>query len=334
MSQENKSNSEQLRATDDMEAGGYPAAGADAALSALSTPTERQRRAGAFRNRWREYRTGYIFMLPWAVGFAVFVAAPLCWSIFNSFNKVRVTPQGFKYEWIGLDNYRKALFEDNVYPITMISYLQEMILIIPLILIFSFLVSLMLNQKFPGRTFVRAVFFLPVIFATGQVLTELFVQGAGKLPFIEQYNLEGLVREYVSRRVADPVLSVLSRTIIILWYSGVQILIFIAGFQTIPKTVYEAIRIDGASPWESFWKITLPGMVPFIGLNAVFTIVDLFTFPFNPVLDFVKANMFNPMTGYGYASALAWMYFAVVFVLLAIVLGWTYRTAVKRGAMQ
>lgn len=329
MSRTNKSDSRRTPAADGMEAGRHDFAGADASVSELSA---RQRRAGAFRYRWREYRTGYIFMLPWAIGFAVFVAAPLCWSIFNSFNKVRITPQGFKYEWIGMENYRKALFEDNVYPITMITYLQEMILIIPLILIFSFLVSLMLNQKFPGRTFARAIFFLPVIFATGQVLTELFVQGAGKLPFIEQYNLEGLVREYVSQRIADPVLSVLSRTIIILWYSGVQILIFIAGFQTIPKTVYEAIRIDGASPWESFWKITLPGMVPFIGLNAVFTIVDLFTFPFNPVLDFVKANMFNATTGYGYASALAWMYFAVIFVLLAIVLGMTYRTAVKRGA--
>jgi len=313
-------------------AGEQRAACTDGSVFALSEPTEHERRAGAFRSRWREYRTGYIFMLPWAIGFLSFVAAPLCWSIFNSFNKVRVTSQGFKYEWIGWDNYHRALFEDNVYPIRLLSFLQEMVLIIPLILIFSFLVSLMLNQKFPGRTLFRAIFFLPVIFATGQVLTELFSQGAGKLPFIEQYNLEGLVREYVSQRIADTVMSVLKGAVIILWYSGVQILLFIAGFQTIPKTVYEAIRIDGASPWESFWKITLPGMVPFIGLNAVYTIVDLFTYPFNPVMDFVKASMFSPQAGYGYASAMAWLYFAVVFVLLAIVLLLTYRATAKRGA--
>lgn len=296
----------------------------------INTP----RRKGYLRYRWKDYGTGYLFMLPWAIGFAAFVAFPVGWSLFNSFNHVRLKGGGFEYEWVGLDNFRRALMEDNVYPIQLITYFQEMLLIIPLILIFSFLVSLLLNQKMPGRTMIRAIFFLPVIFATGQVLMELFGQGAGKLPFIAQYNLEGIVREYVGTRIAEPVLSVLNRAVIILWYSGVQILIFIAGYQTIPKTVYEAIRIDGATPWESFWKITLPGMVPFIGLNAVFTIVDLFTFPFNPVLEQVRANMFNPQTGYGYASAMAWMYFALILVLLGVALWLTYRSAMKRGAFR
>lgn len=299
----------------------------------MSKPERMKRkRKGYFFYRWKDYGTGYLFMLPWVIGFAVFVAFPVGWSLFNSFNHVRIKSTGFQYEWVGFDNFRRALMEDNVYPIQLITYFQEMLLIIPLILIFSFLVSLLLNQKVPGRTMIRAIFFLPVIFATGQVLMELFGQGAGKLPFISQYNLEGLVREYVGRRIAEPVLSVLSRAVIILWYSGVQILIFIAGYQTIPKTVYEAIRIDGATPWESFWKITLPGMIPFIGLNAVFTIVDLFTFPFNPVLEQVRANMFNPQTGYGYASALAWMYFALILALLGGALLITYRSAMKRGA--
>lgn len=295
---------------------------------------DKQRRRRYFMYRWRDYGVGYLFMLPWIIGFSVLVAFPVGWSLFNSFNKVRITPDGFKFDWVGLDNYKRAFVEDNVYSIQLITYFQEMLLMIPLILIFSFFVSLLLNQKFPGRTVVRAVFFLPVIFATGQVLTELFVQGAGKLPFIEQYNLEGLVRENVGPRIAEPVLAVLSKAVIILWYSGVQILIFIAGFQTIPKTIYEAVRIDGATPWESFWKITLPAMVPFIGLNAVFTIVDLFTFPFNPVMDHVRANMFKPATGYGYASALAWIYFAIIIALLALVLWITYRAAKGRRAMQ
>jgi len=294
----------------------------------------RARRKGYLRFRWKDYGTGYLFMLPWAIGFAAFVAFPVGWSLFNSFHNVTLKNASFQYEWIGLGNFRRALTVDNVYPIELITYFQEMLLIIPLILIFSFFVSLLLNQKMPGRTVIRAIFFLPVIFATGQVLMELFGQGAGKLPFIEQYNLESLVREYVGPQVAGPVLSVLSRAVIILWYSGVQILIFIAGYQTIPKSVYEAIRIDGATPWESFWKITLPGMLPFIGLNAIFTIVDLFTFPFNPVLEQVRSNMFNPQTGYGYASALAWLYFALVLVLLGLTLWITYRATTKRGALQ
>ncbi|MBP1988446.1 carbohydrate ABC transporter permease [Paenibacillus eucommiae] len=292
------------------------------------------RQKGYWSYRFKDYGTGYLFMLPWAIGFAVFVAFPVGWSFFNSFNQVRLTNDGFQYKWVGLDNFRRVLVEDNVYPIQLITYFQEMLLMIPLILIFSFFVSLLLNQKLPGRAWIRAIFFLPVIFATGQVLMELFGQGAGKLPFIAQYNLEGLVREYVGARIAEPMLNVLSKAVIILWYSGVQILIFIAGYQTIPRSVYEAIRIDGATPWESFWKITLPGMVPFIGLNAVFTIVDLFTFPFNPVMQTVKDNMFRPQTGYGYASAQAWIYFALILALLGAALWITYRSVVKKGGFR
>jgi len=111
----------------------------------------------------------------------------------------------------------------------------------------------------------------------------------------------------------------------------VQILIFIAGFQTIPKTLYEAIRVDGASPWESFWKITFPWMIPFIGLNAIYTIVDLFTFPFNPVLEIVSRNMFTATTGYGYASAMAWLYFLLILILILFALWFTYRASKKGG---
>ncbi|QNK54870.1 carbohydrate ABC transporter permease [Paenibacillus sp. PAMC21692] len=292
------------------------------------------RQKGYWSFRLKDYGTGYLFMLPWAIGFSAFVGFPVGWSLFNSFNNVRLTNDGFKYEWVGLENFRRVLTEDNIYPIQLLTYFQEMLLIIPLILIFSFFVSLLLNQRLPGRSLIRAIFFLPVIFATGQVLMELFGQGAGKLPFIAQYNLDGVIREFVGPRIAEPLLNVLSKAVIILWYSGVQILIFIAGYQTISRSVYEAIRIDGATPWESFWKITLPGMVPFIGLNAIFTVVDLFTFPFNPVMYTVRDNMFRPQTGYGYASAQAWMYFLLILFLLGAVLWITYRSVIKRGGFR
>ncbi|GBG09443.1 ABC transporter permease [Paenibacillus sp. MY03] len=292
------------------------------------------RQKGYWSFRLKDYGTGYLFMLPWAIGFSAFVGFPVGWSLFNSFNNVRLTNDGFKYEWVGLENFRRVLTEDNIYPIQLLTYFQEMLLIIPLILIFSFFVSLLLNQRLPGRSLIRAIFFLPVIFATGQVLMELFGQGAGKLPFIAQYNLDGVIREFVGPRIAEPLLNVLSKAVIILWYSGVQILIFIAGYQTISRSVYEAIRIDGATPWESFWKITLPGMIPFIGLNAIFTVVDLFTFPFNPVMYTVRDNMFRPQTGYGYASAQAWMYFLLILFLLGAVLWITYRSVIKRGGFR
>ncbi|WP_238392503.1 carbohydrate ABC transporter permease [Paenibacillus antri] len=281
--------------------------------------------------RWKTYGVGYLFMLPWIVGFLSFVLFPVGWSLYNSFNKVSITSDGFQYHWVGFENYYRMLFENNEYPILLITYFQEMLLMIPLILIFAFFVALLLNQKFPARGFMRTVFFLPVIFATGQVLMELFRQGSGELPFMEQYRVEDVVDLYFGGSVAEAIVSVLSKAVIILWYSGVQILIFLAGFQTISRTLYEAIRVDGASPWESFWKITYPAMIPFIGLNAVYTIVDLFTYPFNPVLKVVQDNMFKATTGYGYASAMAWLYFGLVLVCIGAALGLTYRASGMGG---
>lgn len=290
-----------------------------------------ERRKQYWLFRWKDYGVGYLFMLPWILGFCSFVAFPIGWSVFNSFHKISITADGFQYTWVGLDNYRHMLFENSAYPIILITYFQQMLIIIPLILIFAFFVALLLNQRFPGRGFMRTVFFLPVIFATGQVVIELFSQGAGELPFMDQYRVEELAARFFGGWVEDAVINVLQQAIIILWYSGVQILIFLAGFQTIPRTLYEAIRVDGASPWESFWKITFPWMIPFIGLNAIYTIVDLFTFPFNPVLEIVSRNMFTATTGYGYASAMAWLYFLLILLLILFALWFTYRAAKKGG---
>lgn len=291
----------------------------------------KQRHKGYFLYQLKRFGVGYLFILPWAVGFCALIAFPLGWSLFMSFHKVAPSQDGFRYGYIGLQNFKDAFVKDNIFPIQLIEYVQEMLIMIPVIVIFALLVSLLLNQRFPGRFLFRAIFFLPVIFATGQVLTELFAQNAGKIPFLDQYNLEPVIRSYVGQEFTKPIMSVMNKTVIILWYSGVQILIYIAGYQTIPKSVYEAIRIDGGTPWDSFWKITLPAMVPFISLNTLYTIVDLFTFPMNPVLEHVKNNMFKPDTGYGYASALAWIYFAIIFVLLGLVLWMFGRSSKRRG---
>lgn len=281
---------------------------------------------------FKKYGVGMLFMLPWIIGFSVFVAYPVGYSMFMSLHKVDIRPGGFQYTWLGFKNYKDAFVVDNVFPIDLITFFQQMLLMVPVIVIFALLVSLMLNQKFPGRFIYRAIFFLPVIFATGQVLTELFTQGAGDIPFVEQYNLGPLIEKYVGREFADTVMYVLSRAILILWYSGVQILIFIAGFQTISPSIYEAVRIDGASPWDSFWKITLPASVPFISLNVLYTIIDLFTYPDNPIIKHIKDNMVKIDTGYGYANALAWIYFGFIFVLIAIVMWFFSRSMNKRRA--
>ncbi|BBH22159.1 ABC transporter permease [Paenibacillus baekrokdamisoli] len=282
----------------------------------MSSP--RRKRKELLMYRWKRYGVGYLFVLPWLLGFLSFMAYPIAASLYMSFHDVRVGGGQFRMTWKGWANYHYAFVKDNVFPVELILYMQEMLLIIPIIVIFALLISLFLNQEFPLRFLYRGIFFLPVIFATGQVLTELFSQGAGELPFMKQYNLENLVQQYIGPQFADPVLSVLSRTIIILWYSGVQIIIFLAGLQSISRSVYEAVWIDGASPWDSFWKITLPNMVPFISLCTIYTIVELFTFPLNPVIRHIRTNMFAVETGYGYSNALAWIYFVFILLLLGL----------------
>lgn len=278
---------------------------------------------------------GSLFIAPWVIGFLVFVAFPLVYSLYMSFNQVRITVTGVQTSWVGVQYYREILLADGglLYD-DLFPFLREALVMIPIIIVFSLMIAILLNLRFAGRAAFRVIFFLPVIFASGQIIGEFIAQGEGSLNVIASLGMDDRLARYLPDAWAGPIGKVIGSFVLVLWYSGVQILIFIAGFQTIPKTVYEAVRVDGASPWESFWKITFPGMLPFIGLNAVYTIVDLFTFPFNPVMEIVRNNMFSPTTGYGYASAMAWLYFAIVLVLLGITLWLTYRATKGRGELR
>ncbi|MFK7695630.1 carbohydrate ABC transporter permease [Paenibacillus sp. HJGM_3] len=257
---------------------------------------------------------GSLFIAPWIAGFLLFMVFPLGYSFYMSFHQVKILATGISTKYRGLYYYKYILFEnaDLLYNL-LIPFLRQAVLMLPIIVVFSLLVAIMLNQRFWGRTFFRAVFFLPVIFTTGQVVNEFIVQGEGNLDFLSRYNLATLVVTYLPSTWATPIVRILDSFVLILWYSGVQILIFLAGRQTIPPSVYEAARIDGANPWETFWKITLPAMLPFILLNLIYTTVDLFTFPGNPILSQVNTSE------YGMSSALAWIYFVIIFVFLGIV---------------
>lgn len=265
----------------------------------------------------RDAFTAYLFLTPWLIGLCAFMIYPVFYSLYMSFQNVRITGNGIIMTPHGFNNYKQAFLMDNQFSVLLTNYLKEMVLMIPIIVLFAMFVAIMLNFKFPGKAMFRAFFFLPVIFATGQVLSEIFHQGAGGLSILDQYNIKPLIQSSVPSIFANPLIAVLDKFVLILWYSGVQVLIFLAGLQTIGKPVYEAASIDGASPWDTFWKITLPGITPFILLNAVYTIVDLSTFPFSPILGLVNHHM--RYTGYGYASALGWIYFTIVFILIGLI---------------
>lgn len=269
---------------------------------------------------------GSIFIAPWVVGFLAFMAFPLGYSLYMSFHQVRILGTGIEVLPVGLKHYKYILLEngailyDQLFP-----FFRQMLIMLPIIIVFSLLVAIMLNQKFPGRAIFRSIFFLPVIFTTGQVVREFMNQGEGDIGFLERYNVTALVSQNLPNSWAAPIVSIMGSFVLILWYSGVQILIFLAGRQTIGSSVYEAARIDGATPWEVFWKITLPGMVPFIMLNLIYTTVDLFTFPTNPILTQVSTS------NYGQSSALAWIYFVIILVFLGIILGIFHRVNKAAG---
>jgi len=267
----------------------------------------------------REALIGYLLILPWIVGFLLFMAYPLVFSLYMSFNKVMITPYGIETRYLGWDNYRSAFLSDPDFSQKLLVFLQSNILMIPIVIVFSLFVALLINQPIRGRQLFRSIFFLPVVITSGEVVQELFAQGAATIPVIEKYGLIQTLEESLPPAWADPIIGIINQFVLILWYSGVQILIFLAGLQKVNSQVYEAAAMDGASPWVTFWKITLPEVKPFILVNLIYTVIDLFTNGFSDVIQLIQVHMFKVDTGFGYASALAWIYFAVIFALLVLV---------------
>lgn len=269
----------------------------------------------------RENLIGYSFIGIWVLGFFVFMVYPLITSIFYSLSDVRFTANGIQTNFVGLDNYFKIfqIEQGFVFVESLTEFLQQMVLQIPVIVVFSILIALLLNQKIKGRGIFRSIFFLPVIISSGPVINELISQGAGGTNIFDSYGFITIIESTLNPGLAKPIVDLFAQIIIIFWFSGVQILIFLAGLQKIDGQIYEAAQIDGAGPWQSFWKITMPSLTSLIFVNTIYTIVLLTTFSENKVILSIKSNMFNTVTGFGMASAMAWLYAMVVFVSIALV---------------
>ncbi len=273
--------------------------------------------------RTRQALSGYVFILPWLVGFLMFVAGPFLQSFQISFHTVDMMA-GFKLKPVGFANYIEAFTIDERFVPTLLSTFQNTIIDTPLILVFSLFVAYLVNQKLRFTVLYKAVFFLPVVIASGLVVQQLFSQGATSLTNQEMMIRTLDIPELVTFLIPNPrfariILDILNRLTILLWRSGIQILLFLAGLQGISSTYYEAAKVDGASDWEVFWKITLPMLSPIILVNIIYTIVDGFTDVFNPMLNLIKNAAFTGQFRLGYAAALGWIYFILIFVLIAIV---------------
>ena len=272
------------------------------------------------KNKTRENLIGYSFIIVWIIGFLAFTLYPLINSVIYSFNEVTVTGRGIELKYVGLKNFA-VIFSANGKPFydSLKNFLGEVILRVPIILVFSIIIALLLNQDVRFRGLFRTIFFLPVIISSGPVLNELITQGAGGANMMSSLSFIETLKNSPSAFLSGPLASLFSEIIIVFWFSGVQVLLFLSSLTKINKEVYEAARVDGAGPWESFWKITLPSLKNIVFINAIYTLVLLATYSENAVIVSIKNNMFSIQTGYGVASAMAWAYFLVLAVMLALI---------------
>lgn len=285
------------------------------------------RRAGHLQKNW----PGWLFVSPFVFGFAVYFIWVLVDSLKFSFSKITVGKAGYTLTFLGWDNYYQALRVDPDFGRILVNNVISLFTTIPIILIFSLFIAVILNQKMPGRTLFRAIFFIPVVVSVGliemadngnyvlsamsglsPIETGAEMSNGGLLSFadiqtfLQSLNFSPTLIELVTGAV-DNIMSVINQ-------SGVQIIIFLVGLQSISPSIYESAVMEGATGWESFWKITFPMISPMILVNLFFSIIDFFTRSSNSIMMHIKSKGYT-----GLASAMSWIYFLVIALILIIV---------------
>ncbi len=301
-------------------------------------PAKNKRRRKIASLDRRKARVGWWFILPFLIGIIIVYLPIIFDSIRMSFCELKML-QGqaaaFELNFVGLDNYQKALFEDPSYYQTLTGGIRQLVLDIPAIVIFSLFMAVLLNQKMFGRAAFRAIFFIPVILATGLIgdidagnLYGSYQQdnsginsGTGENTVTQIVSMADFSKLFQNMQVGNELLGyvvgIINNIFNIINRSGVQMLIFLAGLQSISPAIYESCSIDGASGWETFWKITIPMISPMILVNTIYTIIDAFTSNSNSVMNYIE-SVYNQVDGMVVSSAMAWLYFAIVAGVIAI----------------
>ncbi|MFC4388779.1 carbohydrate ABC transporter permease [Gracilibacillus marinus] len=270
---------------------------------------------------------GVIFVLPWLLGFVFFFFIPLLTSLRFSLSTIQASSEGMQITFIGFKNYIEALTVNTNFNRTLVESIINMVVNIPLIVIFSLFLAVLLNQKFFGRTFARGIFFLPVILASGvilnlestslvQAINEQNATSGGVMSGFGAFELERIMlMSGVNETIVAYLTGAVDRIYQIVSQSGVQILIFLAGIQTIAPQLYEAAKIEGATGYEAFWKITFPLVSPLILVNMIYTIID--SFSRSPITELIMTTGFNN-SNFGLSSAMAWLYFLAIMIILLV----------------
>lgn len=267
------------------------------------------------RRRVREF---LMFGLPWIIGFAVFEAYPLVQSLWISFSTLSFSGKGVQFLFIGFKNYVNLFTVDTKFVPALTQAVIASVVEVPLIITFALTAGVLMKQGLFGTTFFRGLFFLPVVIGSSAVMSQLL--GAGGVPLLISGRMMGGIMRSVGPGIGQYVQVVYQGLALMLWHSGVQVLLILAGLFAISPTYYEVARIDGASSWQTFLKVTLPCLSPTILLVTIYTLVDSFTDPLlNPVLNYIQQTGLQGSLNLGLAGAMGWVYFIVVFAVLMII---------------
>lgn len=271
-----------------------------------------------------------MFTSLWIVGFLAFQAYPLLQSLEISMSTASIGSAGklaFKFVW--LKNFRNALTVDANFTHLLIGTIVTTIFEMPLIIAFSITAAVLLNQRLWGTTFFRGLFFLPVVIGSSSVMAQLTNTNhgggaVGGVPLIVAGRVMAGLYTTVGPTLAGFVRTIYQGLALMLWKSGVQVLLFLAGLYGVPQTYYEVARIDGASGWQTFLRVTLPALSPMILLVSIYTLVDSFTNPqINSLLGYMAQLQSSAGAAYySEASAMGWIYFLVIFIILLLVFGY------------
>lgn len=265
--------------------------------------------------RQRQAVSGFSFIFIWIIGISVFLFYPLLRNILWSFTDAALNRNIDTPHFIGFANYVEAFVIDAKFLPLLLETLRNLAVDAPVILLFSLAVALLSEQKLPGQGFFRAIFFLPVVIGSAEVVGRLFQLQGDQLSLFQGKQVQIFLHIFLGANTTI-FLAFVNRIVFVLWRSGVQIMIFIAGLKGIDPALYEAAQMDGATSWVRFWRVTLPMLFPVLIINVVYTIVDSFTDYFNGVMGYIRDVTFVSQLRFGYPSALGNIYFIIIFIIV------------------
>lgn len=267
--------------------------------------------------RRRRTLEGLMFISPWIIGALLFFVYPIIVSIQLSFSDL-VNIKGMEMEWAGFKNFKDLIYNDTSYIANFLTAIKNTLINTPVTLVFSLFIAMLINRDIKGRGLFRTIFFIPVLLGTGYIMEILVNDSASNVVSGGADSaLITMLMKTVGSTFGSYVQVFLSTITTVLWKSGVQIILFLAGLQGIPGTLYEASRCDGATEWENFWKITLPLVSPIILLNFVYTMIDSFTDASNPIISNIQHEFETAALDVG--AAMGWLYFLFTFIVCGIV---------------